>query len=64
MEKPPPAYRPELFVNHAEEIAMVTQAAQRAVARQAKRTRAITFYGERGSGKTWLARHLGAMLPP
>lgn len=63
MEKPQPAYRPELFVNHVEEIALVTQAAQDAAARKAKRTRAITFYGERGSGKTWLVRQLGATLP-
>ena len=64
MEKPQqPAYRPELFVNHAEELQLVEQAVQDALARKAKRTRALTFYGERGSGKTWLSRHLGATLP-
>lgn len=63
MQKPQPAYRPELFVNHAGEIALVEQAAQDALARKQKRTRAITFYGERGSGKTWLSRHLGTTLP-
>ncbi len=63
MEKPQPAYRPELFVNHAEEITLVQQAVRDALVRKSKRTRAITFYGERGSGKTWLARHLSTELP-
>ncbi|HAJ37634.1 MAG TPA: hypothetical protein DCL15_18355 [Chloroflexi bacterium] len=63
MEKPQPAYRPELFVNHADEIELVEQAVREALARKPRRTRAITFYGERGSGKTWLSRHLGTALP-
>lgn len=62
MEKPQPAYRPELFVNHAEEIDCVQRAVQDARARKPKRKRAVTFYGERGSGKTWLSRHLRTIL--
>lgn len=63
VEKGQPAYSSQLFVDHEPEICLVEQAVQDALARKERRARAITFYGERGSGKTWLSRHLGETLP-
>jgi len=59
MIAPQPAYREELFVNHEREIQIVQDAVLDTTRRKADRTRVVTFYGERGCGKTWLTRHLG-----
>lgn len=63
MTEPQQVYRDELFVNHDSEIELVEDAVSAAVEREAERKRAVTFYGERGSGKTWLMRRLGNLLP-
>ncbi len=59
MAAPQPAYQKDLFVDHEREIQIVQDAVLDAIRRKPDRTRAVTFYGERGCGKTWLARHLG-----
>ena len=58
MIAPQPAYQEELFVNHEREIKIVQDAVLDTMRRKADRMRAVTFYGERGCGKTWLTRHL------
>lgn len=53
-----PNYQPQLFVNRETECTLVANIAQQALDGARNRLRILAFYGERGSGKTWLALHL------
>ncbi|HHH41472.1 MAG TPA: hypothetical protein ENK56_05655 [Chloroflexi bacterium] len=60
-----PDYHPERFVNREQEINLVVGRAREIGGNQIVRRRTIIFAGERGSGKTWLLRHLAEVtLPP
>ncbi|RMF27664.1 MAG: ATP-binding protein [Chloroflexi bacterium] len=61
-----PDYHPARFVNREPEINLVVGRAQEIGGNQVVRRRTIIFAGERGSGKTWLLRHLAevTLLPP
>lgn len=52
------SYKRELFVDREEECALVAGVARQVIEGAGERPRVLAFYGERGSGKTWLALHL------
>lgn len=58
-----PPYAAHRFVDREEEYGKVVALVNAARQREAKRTRAITFYGERGSGKTWFCLQLCHAIP-
>ena len=57
-----PQYAPARFVNRKEETELVMGKVRNLIAGQPVEKRAITFIGERGTGKTWLLRHLQTLL--
>lgn len=57
-----PQYDPDLFVNREEEIALVTSKAQELSRGHQVRNRTVVFWGYKGSGRTWLLRHLTGEL--
>jgi energy-coupling factor transporter ATP-binding protein EcfA2 len=56
-----PEYNENLFVNR-DEIGKVTYRAQHLAAGHAVPERTVIFMGERGTGKTWLLKHLQTVL--
>ncbi|HID61449.1 MAG TPA: ATP-binding protein, partial [Anaerolineae bacterium] len=57
-----PQYAPDRFVNREEEENLVKEKVKDLIAGQPVEKRAITFTGERGTGKTWLLAHLKTLL--
>ena len=57
-----PQYAPAYFVNREEEIKLVMGKVEELRAGRPVEKRAITFTGERGTGKTWLLAHLKTSL--
>lgn len=57
-----PKYREALFVNRDKEVHKVIDRAQNLAAGHAVSKRTVIFIGERGTGKTWLLKHLQVLL--
>lgn len=57
-----PEYSERLFVNRRSETALVLDKAQRLLSGQPVSERTVTFMGERGTGKSWLLKHLRTQL--
>lgn len=57
-----PEYNKRAFVNREEEVDLVLKKAHGLAAGQRVGKRTVIFMGERGTGKTWLLRHLQTLL--
>jgi hypothetical protein len=57
-----PDYDPGLFVNREPEIKMITDMVQALSLGKEVRKRTIIFWGYKGSGRTWLLKHLAKVL--
>lgn len=57
-----PEYNEKLFVNRDDEIGKVTDRAQHLAAGHVVSECTVIFMGERGTGKTWLLKHLQTVL--
>jgi len=57
-----PEYDPTLFVNREPEITLVLDKATTIAAGEPVRERTIVFWGYKGTGRTWLLRHLTGLL--
>lgn len=61
---PLPSYKPDLFVNREDMIALVIQKAIELAGGKSVRNRIDFFRGPQGSGKTWLLRQLAETILP
>lgn len=57
-----PKYTNDAFVNRDKEMALVEEKAKALIQRQPLDERTIIFMGQRGTGKSWLIRHLQTRL--
>jgi hypothetical protein len=53
----PPDYKPKLFLNREQEIALFRDLLDRVASGRAGRMRTLVLEGQRGIGKSWLLRH-------
>jgi len=54
----PRNYQPELFINRTREADAIRKNVEQAQAGQRVANPIVNFWGVRGTGKTWLLRHL------